>query len=95
MGEEAIQIGSAAALSSDDVVLAQYREVGVFLWRGFDVQNVADQLFSNEADSPPSIQPAACMTISAPPVMVPHSDICVSSAACASGILAAHTPEER
>ena len=50
MGEEAIQIGSAAALSSDDVVLAQYREVGVFLWRGFDVQNVADQLFSNEAD---------------------------------------------
>ena len=42
MGEEAIQIGSAAALSSDDVVLAQYREVGVFLWRGFDVQNVAD-----------------------------------------------------
>ena len=50
MGEEAIQIGSAAALDADDVVLAQYREVGVFLWRGYDVQNVADQLFSNEAD---------------------------------------------
>ena len=50
IGEEALQIGSAAALSADDVVLAQYREVGVFLWRGFGIQSVADQLFSNEAD---------------------------------------------
>lgn len=33
-------IGSAAALSPEDEVFAQYREVGVLLWRGFTVQQV-------------------------------------------------------
>lgn len=33
-------LGSAAALSSEDEVFAQYREVGVLLWRGFTVQQV-------------------------------------------------------
>jgi 2-oxoisovalerate dehydrogenase E1 component alpha subunit len=28
IGEEAIQIGSAAAMASDDVIFAQYREAG-------------------------------------------------------------------
>ena len=32
--------GSAAALAHDDEVFAQYREVGVLLWRGFTVQQV-------------------------------------------------------
>ena len=34
-GEEATQIASAAALDAQDLVYAQYREVGVLLWRGF------------------------------------------------------------
>ncbi len=49
-GEEAIQIGSASALSSDDLVFAQYRESGVLLYRGFSLQQAADQCFSNEMD---------------------------------------------
>lgn len=48
-GEEAAGIGSAAALQPEDTIVAQYRELGVFTWRGFTIQNVADQLFSNEA----------------------------------------------
>ena len=42
--------GSASALSPSDIIFAQYREVGVLLWRGFTVQQCADQCFSNEAD---------------------------------------------
>ena len=42
--------GSASALLPSDLVFAQYREVGVLLWRGFTVQEAADQCFSNEAD---------------------------------------------
>eukprot|EP01035_Chromulina_nebulosa_P017147 gene17147-22661_t len=49
-GEEATHIGTAAALSYSDMVLAQYREVGLLLWRGFSLQDVADQCFSNIAD---------------------------------------------
>ncbi|KAK1413371.1 hypothetical protein QVD17_35143 [Tagetes erecta] len=47
-GEEAINIASAAALSSDDVILAQYREPGILLWRGFTVQDFANQCFGNK-----------------------------------------------
>lgn len=36
--------------STLDVIFAQYRELGVFLWRGFTLQQAADQCFSNEAD---------------------------------------------
>lgn len=50
MGEEAAIIGSAAALDPEDVVYAQYRESGCLLWRGFSLQEMSDQLFSNEAD---------------------------------------------
>ncbi|XP_023525580.1 2-oxoisovalerate dehydrogenase subunit alpha 1, mitochondrial-like [Cucurbita pepo subsp. pepo] len=49
-GEEAVTIASAAALHSDDVVLAQYREPGVLLWRGFGLQEFADQVFGNRSD---------------------------------------------
>ncbi|KAL1820498.1 hypothetical protein ACET3Z_015367 [Daucus carota] len=49
-GEEAINIASAAALSNDDVILPQYREHGVLLWRGFSLQDFANQLFANKAD---------------------------------------------
>ena len=49
-GEEGTHIGSAAALTNDDGDLAQYRELGVLLWRGFSLQQAADQCFSNEKD---------------------------------------------
>jgi 2-oxoisovalerate dehydrogenase E1 component alpha subunit len=49
-GEEATQIGSAAALDMNDMVFAQYREPGILLWRGFPLQNFADQCFSNIDD---------------------------------------------
>ncbi|WJX40875.1 3-methyl-2-oxobutanoate dehydrogenase (2-methylpropanoyl-transferring) [Trifolium repens] len=50
-GEEAINIASAAALSMDDVIFPQYREQGVLLWRGFTLQEFANQCFSNKFDN--------------------------------------------
>ncbi|XP_047322845.1 2-oxoisovalerate dehydrogenase subunit alpha 2, mitochondrial-like [Impatiens glandulifera] len=49
-GEEAINIGSAAAMSSEDVVLPQYREQGILLWRGFTLREFANQCFGNKED---------------------------------------------
>eukprot|EP01138_Halocafeteria_seosinensis_P000289 gb/GECG01000297.1/.p1 GENE.gb/GECG01000297.1/~~gb/GECG01000297.1/.p1 ORF type:complete len:439 (+),score=64.68 gb/GECG01000297.1/:1-1317(+) len=49
-GEEGAQVGSAMALRSDDPVYAQYREAGVLMWRGFTLQMMADQCFSNKDD---------------------------------------------
>eukprot|EP00624_Nannochloropsis_granulata_P004067 evm.model.NODE_30405_length_21186_cov_23.722647.6 len=46
-GEEATHVGSAAALIPTDPVLAQYREGGVLMWRGFTLDQFADQCFSN------------------------------------------------
>lgn len=45
-GEEAAQVGTAAALSSEDVLWPQYRELGVFLHRGFTIQQICDQCMS-------------------------------------------------
>ena len=39
-GEEATHVGSAAALSLDDIIYAQYREAGVLLYRGFKIEQV-------------------------------------------------------
>ena len=50
VGDEAINIASAAALSPEDVVLPQYREPGVLLWRGFTLEEFANQCFGNKAD---------------------------------------------
>ncbi|KAJ8593809.1 branched-chain alpha-keto acid dehydrogenase E1-alpha subunit [Rhizopogon salebrosus TDB-379] len=50
-GEEAAVIGSAAALADDDEVLAQYREVGVLLWRGFSIDSIMAQCFGNHEDT--------------------------------------------
>lgn len=49
-GEEGAQVGSAMALQHDDPVYAQYRESGVLMWRGFTLQMMADQCFSNKDD---------------------------------------------
>jgi len=43
-GEEGTHVGSALALRDDDEVFAQYREAGVLMWRGFTLQNFADQV---------------------------------------------------
>ncbi|KAJ6682739.1 2-OXOISOVALERATE DEHYDROGENASE SUBUNIT ALPHA 2 MITOCHONDRIAL [Salix koriyanagi] len=50
IGEEAINIASAAALTIDDFVVPQYREPGVLLWRGFTLEQFANQCFSNRGD---------------------------------------------
>ncbi|XP_058097377.1 2-oxoisovalerate dehydrogenase subunit alpha 2, mitochondrial-like isoform X1 [Magnolia sinica] len=50
IGEEAINIASAAALTIDDVIFPQYREPGILLWRGFTLQEFANQCFGNKAD---------------------------------------------
>lgn len=50
IGEEAAVIGTAAGYRDTDEVFAQYREQGVLMWRGFTLQNFADQLFGNSGD---------------------------------------------
>jgi 2-oxoisovalerate dehydrogenase E1 component alpha subunit len=50
-GEEALHIGAASALiTSHDPILAQYREQGVLMWRGFTLEQFANQCFSNDLD---------------------------------------------
>ncbi|GAM25153.1 hypothetical protein SAMD00019534_083280, partial [Acytostelium subglobosum LB1] len=49
-GEEAIHIGSAQALTLEDTIFAQYRESGVLMWRGFTLDEIANQCCSNELD---------------------------------------------
>lgn len=49
-GEEGIAVGSASALTPDDVIFAQYRETGVFAQRGFTLKDFMSQLFANKDD---------------------------------------------
>ncbi|CAG9765218.1 unnamed protein product [Ceutorhynchus assimilis] len=49
-GEEATHIGSAAALTLDDLVYGQYREAGVLMYRGFSLQDFVDQCYGNSDD---------------------------------------------
>jgi 2-oxoisovalerate dehydrogenase E1 component alpha subunit len=49
-GEEAIHFGAASALELQDTVLAQYREAGLLMWRGFTLEQFTDQCFSNISD---------------------------------------------
>ncbi len=49
-GEEAVQFGSAAGLDPDDMIYAQYRETGVFMWRGFTIDDCMDQCFGNRLE---------------------------------------------
>lgn len=49
-GEEGTHIGTAMALLPEDEVFAQYREAGVLMWRGFSLQDFADQLYANVDD---------------------------------------------
>lgn len=49
-GEEAVCVGSASALTKEDVVFCQYREQGVFAQRGFKLSDFMNQLFANHKD---------------------------------------------
>lgn len=49
-GEEASHIGSACALTPQDLVYAQYREAGVLLHRGWTLSQFIDQLYGNYDD---------------------------------------------
>ena len=50
-GEEGIAVGSASALTPEDVIFAQYRETAVFAQRGFTFKDFMSQLFANKNDS--------------------------------------------
>lgn len=49
-GEEAVQVGSAAALAPEDWVFPAYREPGVALWRGFPLKQYLCQMYGNAED---------------------------------------------
>jgi 2-oxoisovalerate dehydrogenase E1 component alpha subunit len=49
-GEEASSAASTAALSDDDVIYPQYREASCLLYRGFTIQEMANQLAGNKMD---------------------------------------------
>ncbi|KAI9712800.1 MAG: hypothetical protein M1820_001422 [Bogoriella megaspora] len=49
-GEEGIAVGSASALHPSDVIFAQYRETGVYQYRGFSLDQFMSQLFANRND---------------------------------------------
>ena len=49
-GEEAVCVGSASALTKEDVIFCQYREQGVFAQRGFTPRDFMNQLFANKSD---------------------------------------------
>lgn len=50
LGEEGTTVGSAAALTEHDMIMAQYREQGALRYRGFSLEQFMNQLFSNELD---------------------------------------------
>jgi 2-oxoisovalerate dehydrogenase E1 component alpha subunit len=49
-GEEASIIGSAAALSANDMIMSQYREQGALAYRGYRTEQFMNQMFSNKLD---------------------------------------------
>jgi len=50
LGEEAASVGGAAGLEEQDMIMAQYREQGALIYRGFSLENFMNQMFSNEKD---------------------------------------------
>ena len=50
-GEEGIAVGAASSLSGNDPVFAQYREHGVFKYRGFTLDEFMAQLFATKDDT--------------------------------------------
>lgn len=50
LGEEAAITASTAALTEDDMIMAQYREHASLHYRGFTLEQFMNQMFSNERD---------------------------------------------
>lgn len=50
LGEEAASVGGAAGLKDQDMIMAQYREQGALIFRGFPLEDFMNQMFSNEKD---------------------------------------------
>ncbi|WP_448564211.1 thiamine pyrophosphate-dependent dehydrogenase E1 component subunit alpha [Thalassotalea ganghwensis] len=50
LGEEAASVGGAAGLEDQDMIMAQYREQGALIYRGFALEDFMNQMFSNEKD---------------------------------------------
>jgi 2-oxoisovalerate dehydrogenase E1 component alpha subunit len=50
MGEEATHLGGAYPLGPNDWVFPSYREPGVWFWRGYSIQEYANQLYGNGED---------------------------------------------
>ncbi len=73
-GEEAAAVGSAAALSDNDMIMSQYREQGALAYRGYTTSQFMNQMFSNQEDPNKGRQmpihygdkPLNFMTISSP-----------------------------
>ncbi|MEY8199939.1 MAG: thiamine pyrophosphate-dependent dehydrogenase E1 component subunit alpha [Colwellia sp.] len=74
LGEEATSVGSAAGLEPQDMIMMQYREQGALIYRGFSLENLMNQLFSNVGDLGKGRQMPIhygskalnCMTVSSP-----------------------------
>ncbi|KQM13848.1 3-methyl-2-oxobutanoate dehydrogenase (2-methylpropanoyl-transferring) subunit alpha [Novosphingobium sp. Leaf2] len=49
-GEEAISVGCAQALASDDMVFPSYRQQGILISRGYPLVQMVNQIYSNRAD---------------------------------------------
>ena len=50
IGEEAISVGAAFAMASDDMVFPSYRQQGILLARGYPLVEMINQIYSNRAD---------------------------------------------
>jgi len=50
LGEEACQIGTAHALEADDWVVPYYRQHGILLYRGTEMEDMANHLYGNAHD---------------------------------------------
>lgn len=50
LGEEACAVGSAAALQASDWMYPQYREAGIYFWRGLTIQQYIHHMFGDAQD---------------------------------------------
>jgi 2-oxoisovalerate dehydrogenase E1 component alpha subunit len=74
LGEEAASVGGAAGLKPQDMIMTQYREQGVLMFRGFSLEDFMNQMFSNKKDLGKGRQMPIhygsnelnCMTVSSP-----------------------------
>ncbi|WP_294058152.1 3-methyl-2-oxobutanoate dehydrogenase (2-methylpropanoyl-transferring) subunit alpha [Sphingomonas sp.] len=50
LGEEAVSIGAAMALASDDMCFPSYRQQGILISRGYPLITMMNQIYSNRGD---------------------------------------------